>query len=89
METTIRETTVGFLGGQVVPMASMVFEGDYALPDGSNAKGLACILVFGDDGGTWVGLGSVVTIGGQRFECVAIEKERGKLGSVTMKALDA
>lgn len=88
MTTTIKETTVGFLGGQVVPMASMVFEGPYELPDGSTATGLACILVFGDDGGTWVGLGSQVSIGGQRFECVAIEKERGKLGSVSMKALD-
>ena len=89
MTTTIKETTVGFLGGQVVPMASMVFEGDYALPDGSTGHGLACVLVFGDDGGTWVGLGSVVTLGGERFECVDIRKERGQLGSVTMQALDA
>lgn len=82
----IDETTVGELGGARVPMASMTI-GDYTLPDGTSARGWICWLA-GAAGGVFVGLGSVVPVGEQRWEVIAVEKTPGELGSVTLRSVD-
>lgn len=84
---SIEETTVGFLGECRVAMASMVFDGEYTLPDGSPAQGLICVLVPVEPEGEsiWVGMGSIVTIHGTKWEVVNISKARGKNGSITLK----
>ncbi len=86
---TIEETTVGFLGDYRVAMASMIFDGEYTLPDGSSARGLICVLVTVEPEGEriWVGMGSIATIHGNKWEVVDISKERGENGSVSLKQL--
>lgn len=88
MIETIDETTVGDLDGARVPMGNMS-SGDYLLPDGSTASGLKCALVVDPAApGVFVGMGSVVTVQGARWQVVAIEKTAGSLGSVTLQRLD-
>lgn len=84
---TIEETTVGELNGVRVPMGSMT-TGTYALPGGREARGLICALALPGDTGVFVGMGSVVAVGGARWEVVAIEKASGEPGSVSLKRLD-
>jgi hypothetical protein len=85
---TIDETTVGDLGGHRVPMGNMT-QGSYLLADGSTAQGLKCSLVIAPDApGVFVGKGSVVEVGGVRWEVVEIEKSPGELGSVTLERRD-
>lgn len=87
---TIEETTVGFLGDNRVAMASMVFNGNYILPNGALAKGLTCVLVPVEPEGEKidVGLGSVANIAGTRWQVVEIAKQPGKNGSITLKSAD-
>ena len=84
---TIEETTVEFLGGCRVAMASMVIDGEYTLPDGSSARGLICVLVPIEPEGekVWVGMGSIATIHGTQWEVVNLSKERGENGSISLK----
>lgn len=86
----IEETTVGFLGECRVAMASMVFDGEYTLPDGSLAQGLICVLVPVEPEGEniWVGKGSIATIHGTKWEVVNISKERDENGSIILRQLD-
>jgi hypothetical protein len=85
---TIDETTVGDLDGARVPMGNMT-TGDYLLPDGSTANGLKCALVIDPAApGVFVGMGSVVTVQGARWQVVGIEKTAGSPGSVTLQRLD-
>lgn len=79
----LKETTVGSLAGRRVPMANMLLEGNYALPDGSEATGVTATLVLPPP--TKVGMGSQFDVGGQTFEVIAIEKTAGKLGTVTVQ----
>ncbi len=82
---TIDETTVGMLGEHRVPMGNMT-TGAYTRADGTEARGVICSLVIDpSQPGVFVGLGSVVTVGGVRWEVVAIEKTPGELGSVTLE----
>lgn len=83
---TIDETTVGNLNGVPVPMGNMT-QGSYKLPDGSTVYGWICSLALPDQVGVFVGVGSEVTVGGVTWEVVDIEKEKGKLGSVTLRAM--
>ncbi|MFT7518284.1 MAG: hypothetical protein ACI9MC_000415 [Kiritimatiellia bacterium] len=83
---TIEETTVGDLEGVAVPMGSMLLSDTYALPDGSTKTGVTCNLAL-PSGSVWAGLGSVVQAGDSQWEIVAIEKERGNPGSVTLAKL--
>ncbi len=89
MIETIEETTVGMLGDMRVGMGNMVFEGDYELPDGTMAHGLACALVplEEEDNKLWVGLNSEVTIDGTRWKVVDIRKERNENGYVTLEQI--
>lgn len=82
---TIEETTVGDLGGVSVPMGNMTTDA-YVLPDGTTREGTVCVLVL-EAGPVWVGLGSVVEVGGARWEVVAIDKPKGELGSVSLQKL--
>lgn len=86
---TIEETTVGHLGDCRVAMASMVFDDEYTLPNGSSARGLICVLVAIEPEGekVWVGKGSIATIHGANWEVVNITKEPGENGSITLKQL--
>lgn len=81
----IDETTVGMLGDVRVPMGNMTF-GTYTLPDGSEARDWICSLAL-DGGGVFVGKGSVVSVGGARWEVIAVRKTPGELGSVTLRRL--
>ena len=83
MTETIEETTCGQLGDVRTGMASMG-KGPYALPDGSVAQGMTGILAPDEHENVVIGMGSVVTVGGVRWEVVAVEKERGIPGSITL-----
>lgn len=87
---TIEETTVGYLGECRVAMASMIFDGEYTLPDGYSARGLICVLVPIEPEGDkiWVGMDSIAVIHGTRWEVVDITKNLGENGSITLKQLD-
>lgn len=84
---TIDETTVGSLKGVPVPMGNMT-RGRYTLPDGSTGEGWICSLALPDQVGVFVGVGSVVRVGDTDWEVIEVEKERGKLGSVTLRAVE-
>lgn len=86
---TIEETTVGDLAGTACPMANMGVD-TYALPDGATRTGLTATLYPGEEGFHRVGVGSVVEIGGRRWECIDVSKPPGqRLGTVTLRLLDA
>ncbi|HJN76507.1 MAG TPA: hypothetical protein QGF58_21440 [Myxococcota bacterium] len=88
MRTTITETTVGMLGAHRVPMASMLLEDDYDLPDGSSARGVVCALVL-EDGPAWVGLGSEVFVVDATWRVVGIDKpSEDDNGTITLERLD-
>lgn len=80
----IEETTAGDLMGARVAMGSMLFDCSYELPDGSEARGMACNLALPNDTSIWVGMGSTFVVGDITWRVTAIEKERGELGSVTL-----
>lgn len=87
MIETIEETTVGDLNGVRVPMGNMT-RGTYTLPDGREQKGWICSLVIGPGPGVFVGVGSVVEVGGARWEVVDVQKTPGQLGSVSLQRLE-
>lgn len=87
MTETIEETTVGDLDGARVPMGNMC-RGTYTLPDGSERRGWICALALGNGPGTFVGVGSVVEVGGRRWEVVDVAKTPGENGSVTLRRLE-
>ena len=76
------ETTVGGLDGGRVPMGNMT-TGAYTLPDGTEKTGPICSLAL-PGGPVFVGVGSVVTVAGNRWEVTAVDKTPGELGSVTL-----
>ena len=84
MKETIEETTMGTLGDVPTGMASMGV-GAYLLPDGSEAKGMSCVLAPVGEANVIVGLGSIVDVQGDRWEVVQIEKTRGEPGNVTLE----
>lgn len=85
MTETIDETTVGNLNGVPVPMGNMTI-GPYTLPDGRQTEGWICSLALPNQTGVFVGVGSVVNVGGVSWRVVEVEKDKGKLGSVTLVA---
>lgn len=81
----IQETTVGDLNGTPTPMANMG-QDEYALPDGTTRTGLTATLYPGEEGFFRVGVGSVVEIGGVRWECIDVSKPEGqRLGTVSLR----
>lgn len=83
---SIEETTVGELSGLRVGMAS-VTTGEYALADGSRKTGRMCALAINGAVGVFVGVGSVVTVNGARWEIIGLEKTPGELGEVRLRLL--
>ena len=83
----IEETTVGLLNGHRVPMGNMIPSAEYTLPDGSTQTGTVASLAIDGNVGVFVGLGSVVTVGDDRWEVVGIEKPEGDLGWIRLKRL--
>lgn len=85
------ETAVGMIGGVRVGVSN-IFEDTYTLPDGTEREGLTARLSL-LPGGTSdegvgeeprVGEGSILEIGGSRWEVVEIEKRKGELGAITL-----
>ena len=73
-EVTIVETAVALVGNQRVGAAN-IWSSEYTLPDGTAATGMtAQLFVLGEDARTIVGAGSVLAIGGDRWEVAAVEK---------------
>lgn len=84
----IEETTVGDLGGHRVPMGN-VTRGRYTIPDGTEREGPICSLVLpGVSPGVFVGAGSVVEVGGHRWEVLEVESPASGPGNVRLKRLD-
>lgn len=85
---TIEENTVGDLGGHRVPMGNMT-TGEYTLPDGSTATGPICSLPIEGRVGVFVGVGSVVDVGGTRWQITDVTLDHGDgVGSVSLQQLD-
>jgi hypothetical protein len=73
-EIRIVETAVAYVGDQRVG-AGNLWVADYELPDGSVANGMTAQLFLLSNGMRLiVGPGSIVDIGGQRWEVTAVEK---------------
>jgi hypothetical protein len=85
-EIRIVETAVAIVGGQRVG-AGNLWESDYELPDGTTANGMtAQLFLLGAGTRAIVGRGSVITIGGERWDVTAVEKpEPGRHGSVVLR----
>ena len=83
----IEETTVGLLNGHRVPMGNMIDEAEYTLPNGSVQTGPVCSLAIGGKVGIFVGVGSVVTVGDDLWEVIAVHTSDDDLGSVELKLL--
>ncbi len=82
MTETIEETTVGDLDGNRVPMGNMT-QRKYERGDGTTAEGWTCTLAL-EGGAKVVGVGSIVEVGGRKWEVTAVEKTTGENGSVTL-----
>ncbi len=83
----IQETTVGTLGGVDVGVANM-WERDYVDGAGTSRKGLTARLdydVAGETRRIVVGEGSVVELGGLRWEVVRLVKTPGQNGTITLR----
>jgi hypothetical protein len=81
----IQETTVGDLNGTSTPMANMG-QDEYELPDGTRKTGMTATLYPGESGFHRVGVGSVVEIGGVRWEVIDVSKPEGQpLGTVSLR----
>lgn len=85
----IQETTVGTLGAVDVGVANM-WEREYTDGAGVARKGLTARLdydVAGETRRVVVGLGSVLELGGTKWEVAAISKPPNQNGTVTLRAL--
>lgn len=83
MRETIEETTVGEIDGVRVGMGNMT-RGTYDAPDGPR-EGVICALALPGQVGVFVGLDSVIEIGGRPWTVVAISKPAGERGEVTLE----
>ena len=83
----IEETTVGLLNGHRVPMGNMIDEAEYTLPNGTVQTGPVCSLAIGGEVGIFVGVGSIVRVGEDRWEIIAVQISEDDLGSVRLKQL--
>ena len=78
MIETIEETTMGNLGDVPTGMASMGM-GSYTLPDGSEVKGMSCVLAPTDQENVIIGMGSVAEVqlpGGCALRCHGSTSDR-------------
>lgn len=85
----IQETTVGTLSGVDVGVANM-WEREYVDGAGAARKGLTARLdteVAGETRRTVVGAGSVIELGGTRWEVVSLAKAPGQNGTITLRPL--
>jgi hypothetical protein len=88
-EIRIVETAIAYVGNQRVG-AGNLWVADYELPDGTVANGMtAQLFLLADGARVIVGPGSVVDIGGGRWEVTAVEKpEAGRHGWVELRRRD-
>lgn len=83
----IQETTVGTLAGVDVGVANM-WDREYVDGKGATRTGLTARLdyeVGGETRRVFVGEGSVLELGGVRWEVVRLHKPAGENGSVTLR----
>ena len=83
----IEETTVGFLNGHRVPMGNMIASAEYTLPDGRQVTGPVCSLAINGNVGVFVGEGSIIEVGDDRWQVLEVELSEEDLGSVRLKRL--
>lgn len=81
-DASIEETTVGDLDGARVAVGTVVLDGSYTLPDGSEGRGVAAVLALPDERSVWVGAGSVIAVDGTTWTVLSVDKERGENGEV-------
>jgi hypothetical protein len=89
MMEDIQETTVGTLAGVDVGVANM-WEREYVDGAGVARTGLTARMDYDDGAHTHrliVGHGSVIELGGVRWEVVRLVKTPGQNGTVTLRAL--
>lgn len=87
IEETIQETTLGTLGGVDVGAANL-WDRDYVDGAGRSRHGLTARLdyeVAGEVVRVVVGEGSIVRIGGARWEVVRLDKPEDGNGHVTLR----
>lgn len=85
----IQETTVGTLSGVDVGVANM-WERDYIDGKGAARKGLTARMDYelgADTRRIVVGEGSIIEMGGERWEVVTLQKTPGQNGSITLRCL--
>jgi hypothetical protein len=82
----IEETAVGNLNGVDVPMANVTNNYKFMLPDGTEGRGKACLLILPDND-VWVGIGSEVSVGGATWRVTHIDSPKDETGSVTLQQL--
>ena len=82
----IEETAVGNLEGIDVPMANVTNSYTYTLPDGSQGKGKACLLIL-PNADVWVGVGSEVQVGPNKWRVIQINAPKNDTGSVILEKL--
>ena len=86
-ETTmiIRESTQGSLGDAEVGVSN-IWEREYNLPDGSTVRGLTARLSLDEGLRLVVGKGSVIEVGGAKYEIISVVNPEEGLGSVEFKS---
>ena len=85
----IQETTVGTLAGVDVGVANL-WDREYVDGAGARRTGLTARLDYEVAGSTqrvFVGEGSILELGGVRWEVVRLTKTPGQNGSVTLRPL--
>ena len=82
----IEETAVGNLAGIDMPMANVTNNYTYTLPDGTQGRGKACLLIL-PNADVWVGLGSEVAVGDHKWRVIKIHSPEGETGSVTLEQI--
>lgn len=76
------------VGGARVGCGNL-WDDDYVLPDGRTVHGMtATLAVAGTEDRMVVGVGSVADIGGRLWRVVAIDKEQGRRGTVTLRPVE-
>ena len=81
----IRESTQGSLGDAEVGVSN-IWEREYALPDGTTTTGMTARLSLAEGKRLVVGKGSVIEVGGAKFEVVNVVNPEEGLGSVEFKS---
>ena len=84
-EIVAGEGTVALLSGHRVGIGN-IWERAYALPDGTEERGLTSLLSFPDDTSLVAGRGTELDLGGARWHVIDVSGGREEPGSITFAA---